>query len=58
MIDVLLPTTDQGALVQAIVVLMLGGLAVFVLRRHREARIFAIGATVLLLALMGVRAIH
>ena len=58
MIDLLLPSSDQAALVQAIVVLLLGGLAVFVLRRRSEARIFAIGATLLLLAIMGVRAIH
>lgn len=58
MIDLLLPSSDQAALVQAIVVLLLGGLAVLALRRRSEARIFAIGATILLLAIMGVRAIH
>ncbi len=58
MIDLLVPSSDRAVLMQIIVLLLVGGLAVFALRRHREARIFAIGVTVLLLAVMGVRAIH
>jgi len=58
MIDLLLPASDQAAIVQVVVVLALGGVAIVVLRRQREARIFAIGFTLLLLAAMGLRAIH
>ena len=58
MIDLLLPTSDRVAITQAIVVVVSGGAAIIALRRHREARIFTIGITVLLLAAMGLRAIH
>jgi hypothetical protein len=54
----LLPTSDQAAITQAVVVLVLGAAAIIALRRHHEARIFAIGVTILLLAAMGLRALH
>ena len=58
MIYWLLPTSDRVAITQAVVVLVLGIVAIFTLRHHREARIFAVGVTILLLAAMGLRAIH
>lgn len=58
MIDWLLPSSDAVAVTQAAVVLVVGIAAIIALRRHREARIFAIGITMLLLAAMGLRAIH
>lgn len=58
MIDFSLPESDGVAIAQAVVVLALGAAAIVALRRHREAGIFAVGLTVLLLALMGLRAAH
>jgi hypothetical protein len=58
MIDWLLPTSDRVAITQAVVVLVVGTAAILALRRHREARIFAVGVTILLLAAMGLRALH
>ena len=58
MIDWLLPTSDRVAITQAVVVLLVGTAAILALRRHREARIFAVGVTVLLLAAMGLRTLH
>jgi hypothetical protein len=58
LVDLLSPTTDTGVMAQLIVVLAVGGPATFGLRRHREARVLAMGATLLLLGLIGLRAIH
>jgi uncharacterized membrane protein (UPF0136 family) len=58
MIDWLLPTSDRVAITQAVVVLVVGIAAILALRRHREARIFAVGVTFLLLAATGLRALH
>lgn len=56
--DVLLPATDAGVLVQVITVLILGAIALRAAWRHAEWRIFVIGAWVLLLSLLGIRAVH
>ena len=58
MIDWLLPTSDRVAITQAVVGLVVGTAAILALRRHREARIFAVGVTILVLAAMGLRALH
>ena len=58
MIDRLLPRSDQAAIAQAVVVLVLGATAFVALQQRREARIFAAGITILLLAAMGLRVIH
>ncbi len=56
--DVLLPATDAGVLVQVMTVLIVGAIALRAAWRHVEWRIFVIGAWVLLLSLLGVRAVH
>lgn len=58
MIDLLLPSTDAGVLAQVIIVTVVGVVAYVVTRRHREWRLVALGATVCVLALMGLRALH
>jgi len=58
MIDVLLPTTDAGVALQFAVVLAAGYVGVVATRRHRDLRLLVIGATVLLVALMALRAVH
>lgn len=58
MIDVLLPTTDAGVAFQFAVVLTAGFDSVVATRRYRDLRLLVIGATVLLVALMALRAVH
>lgn len=57
-IDVLLPATDAGVVFQFGVVLTTGTVAMVVSRRNRDVRLLVIGLTVLLVALMALRAIH
>lgn len=56
--DLLLPTTDAGALTQLIAVGTVTVLAALALRRHRELRTFVTGVGVFTFALMAVRAVH
>jgi hypothetical protein len=58
MSDLLLPRTDAGVAAQLILVLVLGGVALFAARRHREWRLVVIGSMMLALGLVGVRALH
>ena len=58
MIDVLLPATDAGAAVQFAVVLTVGAVGIVAARRHPDLRLLVVGATVLLVALMALRAVH
>lgn len=58
MIDFLLPATDGGVLAQVVAVVIIGTVAVVVTWRRREWRLLSVGATVLALALMGLRALH
>ncbi len=58
MVDLLLPTTDAGADAQIVVAAVLGTLAVVAVRRNRDARLFAVGLTVLVVAVMAFRAVH
>ena len=58
MIDVLLPSTDAGVALQFAGVLVVGFVGLIVVRRNRDVRILVIGVTVLLIALMALRAIH
>ena len=56
--DLLLPRTDGGVLVQALIVVpLLIGILVGV-RRHAEVRTFVFGVLVFTLGLMGLRAVH
>ena len=58
MIDVLLPATDAGVALQFGVVLVAGVVGFIFARRSRDVRLLIIGLTVLLVALMALRAIH
>jgi hypothetical protein len=57
-LDFLLPATDAGVAVQAAVwaTVSVGGL--IATRRNKDLRLLVIGLSVLILGLMGVRAIH
>ena len=58
MVDLLLPRTDAGVLVQLVMATIV--LAALTLRfwRNTDARIFVIGLWVVTFGLMGVRALH
>ncbi|CAN5897946.1 hypothetical protein BH23ACT5_BH23ACT5_16020 [soil metagenome] len=56
--EILLPTTNGGVLIQTIGVLVVGGMAMVWLRHSADARLVAIGATLLGLGLIGIRALH
>lgn len=56
--DFLLPTTDAGAAVQAVVVATSTVLAVVLSWRRRELRTFLFGVGFLTLSLMAVRTLH
>jgi hypothetical protein len=58
MIDVLLPATDAGVALQFGLVLTAGTVGFVVTRRNRDVQLLVIGLTVLLVALMALRAIH
>ena len=58
MIDLLLPNTDAGVAAQFTVVLAAGIIGLVATRRHRDLRLLIVGATVLLVALMALRAVH
>ena len=58
MIDVLLPSTDAGVALQFAGVLVVAFVGLVAVRRNRDLRILVIGVTVLLVALMALRAIH
>lgn len=58
MIDLILPATDAGVAVQLVVFVVLGGLALFATRHHREWRLVAVGSLLLVLGLFGLRALH
>ncbi len=54
----LLPATDAGVALQFGVVLATGVAGFVVTRRNRDARLLVVGVTVLLVALMALRAVH
>lgn len=57
-LDLLLPATDGAVAVQVAVVVAVGAATVTLTRRSPHWRVFATGATLLLLGLMGLRALH
>jgi len=58
MLDLLLPRTDTGVIVQLVSLAVATAAALAVSWRHSEWRLLIIGAAVFLLGIMGVRAIH
>ena len=56
--DLLLPATDAGAIGQMVGTVAFIVAAAVLLRRHRDARLLAVGVGVLLLSLQGLRTIH
>jgi hypothetical protein len=57
-IDLLLPATDAGVAVQFGVVIVVGLMGLLLARRHPDLRLLVVGLTILLVALMAVRAVH
>lgn len=57
-VDLLLPRTDAGVAVQVGLVIVAGSLGLYLSRHRPDARLLVVGATLALLALMGVRALH
>jgi hypothetical protein len=58
MLELLLPRTDAGVAVQAVVVAVVGLAVIWITRRDETWRVFAVGAFMLAVALLGVRALH
>jgi hypothetical protein len=58
MMDLLLPRTDAGVLLQAAVLALVFSLALWRTWRHPDVRLVAIGLGLVLGALMGLRAAH
>jgi hypothetical protein len=56
--ELLLPRTDGGVYAQALVVFPVLVVALMLVRRDRELRLFVFGVLVMALALFGARAIH
>ena len=56
--DILLPATDQAALVQVIVVLIAMAVVTTVVRRERALVLLSIGFFLVVLGLMGMRTLH
>ena len=57
-IDLLLPSTDAGVAVQFALVASVGVAGVVLSRKHPDVRLLVIGLTVLVIALMAMRAVH
>lgn len=58
MLDVLLPTTDGGVIAQLVFVLVVWAIALWLLRNRPDSRLLAAGVGLVLVALIGVRALH
>lgn len=58
LINLILPETDAGVLAQLVVVLIAWGAVLWYFWSRRDSRLVAIGAGVLALGLMGLRALH
>ncbi|MGH9013228.1 MAG: hypothetical protein ACRDZ1_04730 [Acidimicrobiia bacterium] len=58
MIDLLLPRTDAGVLVQAVVVFPILGAWLAWVRRDPDWRLLALGVLVMTIAWFGLRAVH
>lgn len=58
MLDILLPRCDAAVVIQLTIAATVGGFAIYRTWANSDRRIFAIGGTVLMLALLGIRAVH
>lgn len=58
LLDLALPRTDQGALVQAMVAVPAFGLALWATRRNRELFLFVTGLASLTFAWFALRTVH
>jgi hypothetical protein len=56
--ELLLPRTDAGVYAQAALVFPVLVVALVLVRRDREVRLFVLGVLVMVLSLFGLRAIH
>jgi hypothetical protein len=56
--DLLLPATDGGVIAQLLAVVALWAISLWALRNRPDHRLLAIGVGLVLLALVGVRALH
>jgi hypothetical protein len=56
--DLLFPRTDQGVAVQLLWVTLVASVVLVLVRRERALVTFTIGVTMVVLGLMGVRALH
>ena len=58
LLDLILPSTDGGVLVQLVAVLLVFGLLLWRFRRDPEIRLVLIGSGLVILGLFGFRALH
>ncbi len=58
LVDLLLPRTDTGVAVQAVVVISAGLIVLRMVWHRPEWRTFVLGAWMLALSILGVRAVH
>jgi hypothetical protein len=58
MLDFLLPATDEGVAAQLLVWAVISVGALLITRRNKDLRLLAIGLSVLILGLMGLRMVH
>ena len=56
--DLVLPSTDGGAIAQMVGAVVITVLAAVLLRRHRDVQLLAIGVGVVTFSLMAVRTLH
>ena len=56
--DLALPSTDRGALTQAVIVLLATATVVTMVRRERSLVLLTVGIAAVLLGLMGLRTLH
>lgn len=57
-VDLFLPRTDAGVAIQAAVVIVAGGLGLYLTRDRPDGRLLVVGVVLVALAFMGVRALH
>jgi hypothetical protein len=56
--DLLLPSTDAGVLVQVVGWVVVSGLGLYLTRNNKDLRLLVVGISILVLALMALRAVH
>lgn len=58
MIEIFLPSTDRGVLFQLVLWTIVSGYAIYKTRTNQDYRVLAIGVSLVVYSLMGVRALH